>query len=169
MNLIIDSREHKSELKRICEQFDRLGVSYLISKLPVGDYMSLDNARLVVDRKQNLTELCSNVCQDHDRFRREIVRANENGIQIIFLCEHGENIKTLEDVIFWENPRRKKRVHRDGVWQTVETNAIKGEHLYKILCTIRDKYGVEFLFCQKDETGERIVELLGGEHEEAAD
>ena len=78
MNLIIDSREHKSELKRICAQLDRLGVSYLISKLPVGDYMSLDNARLVVDRKQNLTELCSNVCQDHDRFRRELQRANDN-------------------------------------------------------------------------------------------
>lgn len=163
MNLIIDSREHKSELKRICAQFDQLGVSYIISKLPVGDYMSLDNARLVIDRKQNLTELCSNVCQDHERFRREINRATENGIHIIFLCEHGEDIETLEDVIFWENPRRKKRVRVDGRWQTIETKATTGETLYKILCTIREKYGVEFLFCRKEETGERIVELLGDE------
>lgn len=165
MNLIIDSREHRSELNRICAQLDRLGVSYLVSKLPVGDYMSLDNARLVVDRKQNLTELCSNVCQDHDRFRREIQRANDNGIRIIFLCEHGDGIECLEDVIFWENPRRKKRVIINGKWQTVETKATKGDTLYRILCTIRDKYGVEFYFCRKNETGAKIVELLGGDYD----
>jgi len=165
MNLIIDSREHRSELNRICAQLDWLGVSYLISKLPVGDYMSLDNARLVVDRKQNLTELCSNVCQDHDRFRREIQRANDNGIRIIFLCEHGDGIECLEDVIFWENPRRKKRVLINGKWQTIETKATKGDTLYRILCTIRDKYGVEFYFCRKNETGARIVELLGGDYD----
>lgn len=165
MNLIIDSREHRSELNRICAQLDRLGVSYLISKLPVGDYMSLDNARLVVDRKQNLTELCSNVCQDHERFRREIQRANDNGIRIIFLCEHGDGIESLEDVIFWENPRRKKRVQIDGKWTTIETKATKGDTLYRILCTIRDKYGVEFYFCRKGETGAKIVELLGGTYD----
>lgn len=166
MNLIIDSREHKSELKRICAQLDRLGVSYLVSKLPVGDYMSLDNARLVVDRKQNLTELCSNVCQDHERFRREIQRANDNGIRIIFLCEHGENIECLEDVIFWQNPGGHKRIKKDGVWQTVETKATKGDTLYRILSTIRQKYGVEFLFCNKSETGRKIVEILGGENDD---
>ena len=160
MNLIIDSREHKSELSRICKQFDRLGVKYLISKLPCGDYMSLDNARLVVDRKQSLLELCSNVCQDHERFRNEMIRANEHGIHIIFLCEHGEGIQTLEDVIFWENPRRVQRVKKDGKWQTIETKALKGESLYKMLKTMERKYGVEFLFCEKGETGERIVELL---------
>lgn len=160
MTLQIDSREHKSELKRICKQFDRLGVDYFISKLPCGDYMSLDNARLVVDRKQNLFELCSNVCQEHERFRREITRAADHGIRIIFLCEHGEGIETLEDVIFWENPRRKVRVKKDGVWQTLETKATKGDTLYRILCTIRDKYGVEFIFCNKGETGAKIIELL---------
>lgn len=147
-------------MKRICAQFDRLGVKYFVSKLPVGDYMNLDNARLVIDRKQNLIELCSNVCQQHERFRAEIQRANDNGIRIIFLCEHGEDITCLEDVIFWENPRRKKRIKKDGRWQNVETKALKGETLYRILCTIRDKYGVEFEFCQKGETGARIKQLL---------
>lgn len=160
MNLIIDSREHKSELKRICAQLDRLGVSYLISKLPVGDYMSLDNARLVVDRKQNLTELCSNVCQDHDRFRRELQRANDNGIRIIFLCEHGEGIESLEDVIFWDNPRRHKRVKENGEWKTVETKATTGDTLYRILKTIERKYDTQFIFCGKGETGNVIKNIL---------
>ena len=160
MNLIIDSREHKSELKRICAQLDRLGVSYLISKLPVGDYMSLDNARLVVDRKQNLTELCSNVCQDHDRFRNELQRATDNGIRIIFVCEHGEDIESLEDVIFWNNPRRKKRIKENGAWKTVETKATTGDTLYKILKTIERKYDTEFIFCKKGETGYVIKSIL---------
>ena len=160
MNIQIDSREHRSQLKRICEQFDALGVQYLISKLPCGDYMSLDNARLVIDRKQNLTELCSNVCQDHERFRNEIIRAREHNIRIIFLCEHGDGIETLEDVIFWENPRRKRRVKKDGEWQTIETKATTGDILYRILKTIERKYDVEFLFCRKEDTGARIVELL---------
>ena len=163
MDLIIDSREHKSELRRICSQFDRLGVNYMISKLPVGDYMSLDNARLVVDRKQNLTELCSNVCQDHERFRRELQRASDNGIRIIFLCEHGENIECLEDVIFWDNPRRHKRIKEDGIWKTVETKATTGDTLYRILKTIERKYGTEFVFCRKGETGARIKQLLEGD------
>lgn len=160
MDIQIDSREHKSELKRICQQFDRLGVRWTISKLYCGDYMSLDNARLVIDRKQSLLELCSNVCQQHERFRAEMIRAQEHGIKIIFLCEHGDGIESLEDVIFWENPRRIRRTKKDGKWQQVETKAMKGEVLYQILQTMERKYGVEFLFCNKNETGARIVELL---------
>ena len=160
MTLQIDSREHKSELARICKQLDRLGVKYFISKLPCGDYMDLDNARLVVDRKKDLQEICGNVCQEHERFRAEMIRAQEHGIHIIFLCEHGEEIKDLEDVIFWENPRRVQRVKKDGKWQTIETKAMNGDTLYKILKTMERKYNVEFYFCTKEETGGRIVELL---------
>jgi hypothetical protein len=129
----------------------------------VGDYMNYDNPRLIVDRKQNLTELCSNVCQDHDRFRRELILAQENGIQLVILCEHGQGVESLEDVIFWKNPRSEKRVQVDGKWQTVTTKAMKGEVLYKILSTLQEKYGVEFLFCTKEETGQKIVEILSND------
>lgn len=162
MQLIADTREHLSEWKRISKQFDELGITYFRSKLLCGDYQSLDNARLVVDRKQNLTELCSNVCQDHERFRNEITRAQAAGIKIIFLCEHGNGVESLEDVIFWENPRRIKRKKVGTEWRWVETKATTGRVLYNILTTIRDKYGVDFVFCNKEETGRKIVELLGG-------
>lgn len=124
--------------------------------------MNYDNPRLIVDRKQNLTELCSNVCQDHDRFRRELILAHENDIQLIVLCEHGNEIETLEDVIFWKNPRSEQRKQIDGKWQTIQTKAMKGEVLYKILSTLQKKYGVKFVFCTKEETGQKIVEILGG-------
>ena len=160
MTIVIDSREKQKAITKIIAEFDRQGIKHISSKLWVGDYMSLDNPRVIVDRKQNLTEVCSNVCQDHERFRRELILAKENGIQLIILCEHGKDIQSLEDVIFWKNPRSEKRKKIDGKWQTVQTNAMKGDVLYKILTTLEEKYGVHFEFCDKDETGKRIVELL---------
>ena len=167
MELMIDTREHKSELTRIMRQLDSIGVSYFKSKLYVGDYMSLDNPRLVIDRKKDLQELCSNVTQQHERFRDELIRAKEHGIKLIVLCEHGEGIQELTDVIFWENPRLKagEWVMKDGHPVKVKKypKATTGEQLYKSLCTISDRYGVDFYFCNKDQTGAEIVRLLGGE------
>ena len=166
MTIQVDSREHKSELKRIQKQLDRLDVSYFVSKLYVGDYMSLDNPRLVIDRKKDLQELCGNVTQQHERFRDELIRAKEHGIKLIVLCEHGEGIQDLTDVIFWENPRLKESdwVMRDGhpVKEQRYPKATTGEQLYKSLCTISDRYGVDFYFCSKDQTGREIVRILGG-------
>ena len=164
MRIQIDTREHKSELKRIESQLDALGVDYFKSKLYVGDYMNLDNPRLVIDRKKDLGELCGNVCQQHERFRKELERAMENEIKIIILCEHGEGIERLSDVHFWKNPRAEisEWVIEDGhpVKRQKYPKAVQGASLYKCLCTIRDKYNVEFEFCDKSETGYRIMKLL---------
>lgn len=160
MTIQIDSREKDRAIKKILAYFEDNKINSYVSKLWVGDYMSLDNPRVIVDRKQNLSELCQNVCQQHDRFRKELIRAQENDIQLIILCEHGNGIESLEDIIFWENPRSKKRTKVDGKWQTVKTKATTGQTLYNILTTLNRKYGVQFEFCTKDETGKRIVELL---------
>jgi hypothetical protein len=145
----IDTREHKFELARVQRQIEKKGVKTINSKLYVGDYQSLDNPRLVIDRKKDLQELCSNVCQQHERFRRELVRAQDAGINLIILVEHGGDIHELEDVFFWDNPRIKD-----------SPRATTGQALYRSLLTIRDRYGVRFEFCDKRHTGERIVELL---------
>lgn len=166
MQIIVDTREHKSEWNRIGKQLDELGVKYFRSKLYCGDYQSMDNTRLVVDRKKDLQELCGNVCQQHERFKAELVRAIEQGIKIVILCEHGEDIKSLEDVWFWQNPRKHKPVWKTINGQRVKTvvseKAVDGHQLYKSLCTIRDRYNVDFVFCTKEETGKKIVEILGG-------
>ena len=96
----IDSREHQKVIDGIKKAFDEAGEKWFVSKLYVGDYMNYDNPRLVVDRKQNLAELCGNVCQQHERFRSEIIRANEAGIKLVFLCEHGKGIEKLDDVLW---------------------------------------------------------------------
>lgn len=164
MVIQIDSREHKKEYERITKQFDNEGVKYFRSKLYCGDYQSLDNAKLCIDRKKDLQELCGNVCQQHERFKNELIRAREAGIQLIILCEHGEDIKTIGDVFFWENPRkhqiRWKTVNGKKIKTVISEKAVDGYQLYKSLCTIRDRYGVRFEFCTKDETGKKIMELL---------
>lgn len=161
MVIQIDSREKARAIKKIIEEFDRQAISHPISKLMVGDYMNYDNPRLIIDRKQNLSELCSNVCQDHERFRRELLLAQENEIQIVFLVEHGKGINSLSDIIWWDNPRRFKQVRNSsGQWENVETKAMQGETLYKILCTQERKYGCRFLFCDKNDTGKEIIRIL---------
>ena len=151
MTIQIDSREHKWELARIQRQLTALGCRTIVSKLYVGDYQSLDNPRLVIDRKKNLQEICGNVTQQHERFQRELLKAMDAGIKLIILIEHGDDIQTLEDVYFWDNPRLAE-----------SPKATTGKSLYRSLCTIRDKYNVRFEFCTKSQTGAKIMELLDG-------
>lgn len=169
MQIQVDTREHNKEWERIKGQFDALGVQYFRSKMYVGDYQSLDNPRLVIDRKKDLQEICGNVCQQHERFKAELLRAKEQGIKLVILCEHGADVKSLEDVYFWQNPRkyqiRWKTVNGKRVKDVISAKAVDGNQLYKSLCTIRDRYGVSFIFCTKEETGQKIIEILGGSYD----
>lgn len=166
MTIQCDTREHKTEWERIKSQFDSIGVDYFRSKLWVGDYMNIDNPRIVVDRKKDLLELCGNLTTQHDRFKAELLRAQEKNIKMIILCEHGEGIERLADVFFWHNPRL------DVMDWAVENGrpikiqkypkATTGPALYQSLCTMRDKYGIDVLFCDKSKTGYVLAQLLGG-------
>ncbi len=149
MTIQIDSREKARAIKKIIAAFDKQGITYFVSKLPCGDYCDLDNARFCIDRKQSLLEVCSNVCQQHKRFTEELKRANHLGIRLVFLIEHSPNIRSLEDVKSWVNPRLKE-----------SPLAVSGERLYKILSTMEKTYNTKFYFCSKTETGQRIIELL---------
>lgn len=151
MDIQVDTREKKRAIKRIIGTFDKLGIHYYSSKLYVGDYMSLDNPRCIVDRKQNLSELCQNVCQGKKRFKEELRRANDAGIKMIILCEHGNGVCCMEDVKLWVNPRLEESPY-----------AISGYRLYKMLSALEKQFGTKFMFCDKKDTGSKIIELLGG-------
>lgn len=168
LTIQIDTREKARAIKKIVAEFEKQGVKHFSSKLYVGDYMSLDNPRLIIDRKQNLTEVCSNVCQGHERFRSELMRAKEHGIQLIILIEHGKGIESIDDVAEWENPRLHKRVKckETGKWKTVKTKAMTGKTLSKIMQTMARKYGCKWMFCEKKDTGKEIIRILGGEQYE---
>lgn len=149
MIIQIDTREKGKAIKKIVDSFEQRGIKHFRSKLPCGDYMSMDNARFCIDRKQNLSEICKNVCQEHKRFIKELCRAREIGVELVFLVEHSSTVKSLEDVRAWKNPRLKK-----------SPLAVSGERLYKILSTIEKNYGTRFYFCSKSQTGDVIIKLL---------
>lgn len=182
LTIQVDSREKSRAIHKIIEEFDKQCVKYYVSKLWTGDYMSLDNPRLIIDRKQNLSEYCANTCQNHARFRNELIRAQDNGIKLIILIEHSNRIKSIDDVEMWENPRRKVKAKvwiedkldtNDageefwiaGHYETVikETKAMTGKTLAQVMRTQERKYGCKFMFCDKLHTGRRIIDILGGE------
>ena len=142
--IICDTREKKNA--HILQYFDQHGIEYAIRKLDTGDYMSTSRDRLTIDRKQDISEICGNLCSpDKSRFWREVRRAKAERIKMIVLIEQGGAFKTLKDVPQWRGKYTK----------------VTGYQLYNEMCRCSIAYGVEFLFCDKRSTGRRIAELLG--------
>lgn len=171
--IICDSREQK--WGHVRNYLERAGIRWLRSKLPVGDYGRMDNLSVIVDRKASLTEVEGNLIQQHDRFRREAVRAQENGIRLIVLVEAGPGVKSLGDVAKWENPRlaRWRQLDRDhsmGKQLYISISAkppVNGSKIAQIMHTMSEKYGIEWQFCCHQDAGQRILELLGVDANEA--
>ena len=150
--LLVDSREHKSERDRITADFERRGIRYSITKLFIGDYMEYSNPLLVIDRKQSIQELAANCTRDHDRFKRELERAKAVGARLVILVEQNRykdrdnwiHVETIEDLMLWSNPH----------------TTIIGEKVYRVLRAWCSKYDLDVQFCDKRQTGKRILEIL---------
>lgn len=141
--IVCDTREKKNE--HILRYLDFWGIPYRVEKLDTGDYLDDVRPNVVIDRKQNLAELCGNLfSDDKSRFWREVRRAKTGRIRLIFLIEQGGKFKTLQDVPQWKSRFTK----------------ITGYQLYNEMCRCHIAYGVEFWFCDKRSTGKRIVEIL---------
>lgn len=142
--IICDSRERKNQ--HVLRYFDAHGIPYRIQKLDVADYMLEGVDGFAIDRKQNLAELSTNLMnrKDHARFWKEVRRARDAGIRMVVLCEHGGKIRSILDVEGWQNPY----------------SGVSGRMLMEELYRVHIAYGVEFLFCDKQSTGKRIVSLL---------
>lgn len=151
MIFVHDTRDKTTKHHNVDDYLVAQGHKVVRSKLYVGDITLLNNQSVCIDLKRNLQEVCQNVCQDHARFRRELERAAEYEIKLVFLIEHGGGIKSLEDVQNWKNPRLKDH-----------PLAMSGERLYKVMLTMQNKYGIEWQFCDKRSTGRRIIEILEG-------
>ena len=148
MTIIADTREHADQWERIRQGFDAAGVQYVRSKLLVGDYQALENPLLVIDRKHNLAEVAGNFTEKK-RFENEMQLAKKLGVKIVFLIEHGGKIRSLEDVMDWQNPRLK-----------TSPLAISGVRIYRKMVAYANFYGVEWAFCDKRHTAKRIIEIL---------
>lgn len=142
--IVVDSREKKWD--HIRKYFDRNGVEYTVQKLDVGDYLNTDNGGIVIDRKANLQELCSNLSKGDGnimRFTKEAARAKEQNYRFIVLIE-GTTYKETKDIIGWQSKYSK----HSGRW------------LNDRMFNLTISYGVEWMFCRKNETAKKILEIV---------
>ena len=125
-----------------------------------------------VDSKFDISELVSGVCgKQHDRLRDECILAKNNGIRLIFVVEnkgglikgtrdiYNPTIRDLSELSQWKNPRRF--IYRSG--KQLYPSATRGISLMKACYTLKERYSCDFVFTTPEESGKRIIELLGGD------
>jgi ERCC4-type nuclease len=83
MEIIVDSREQKWH--HIKDYLDEQNIPYIVKKLEVGDYsfqlpnypeVNMDN-KIIVERKNSLSEIASNFTSGRERFTKEFERVQE--------------------------------------------------------------------------------------------
>ena len=150
MNIIEDTKNKagKHELKH--KAWADHGDKWIRCALPFGDYASVP--AVAVDTKASMQEIAQNIggsTAEHNRFRRELQRAQEMGCHLYVLIENEEGISDLEDVAVWVNPRLID-----------SPKAITGLRLARAMQTMQDRYGVTFLFCHPERAAAVIHYLL---------
>lgn len=133
----------------------------------------IKHINLSIDTKKSIEEIWGNVHggKEHIRFRKELLKPLSENSKLVILIEHGPDIQCLEDVYFFYQPEqvRYKWVTKKIGEKTIKyreaymQQPIKGDALYRSLCTIRNRYNVQFEFCEKKNTGKEIVRILGGD------
>lgn len=150
MNIVEDSRQHKGchELKH--HAWSERGDQLFRCALPCGDY-ALPPA-VAVDTKANMAEIAQNIggtTEEHNRFRRELIRARDMGTHLYILVENDEGIRSLADVMRWTNPRLID-----------SPKAITGIRLAKAMRTMELRYGCNFVFCPPECAAAYICKIL---------
>ena len=169
MTIFEDTRNPIAKHKNIHDYCDANGIIIERTKLFAGDYTLPTNQTICIDTKKDLQEVNSNVIQDHVRFKAEILRATAAGIRLIILVEQ-EGVKSLSDVPNWKNPRvaqwhKIHNAHKAGKMLKIKISDSPPANSLKLamsMTSMANRYGVEWQFCDKSETGKRIVEILGG-------
>ena len=156
--LLIDTREKPKAIRSIVKAFDKEGIQYESTKLLFGDYMDYNRPQIVVDRKQNIAELAKNCTVEHERFKRELERAQRANSRLVVLVEQNRyksgdtyvNVESIEGLMLWSSPHTK----------------IRGEKIYRVLASWCAKYPLTVEFCDKRSTGKRILEIIYGDKHE---
>lgn len=182
-----DTRQKKKHHTEKERYFESHGYDIKHFGMVVGDYQILGKGDIVVDTKQNMVEMYGNLVQDHDRFHRECVLAMEAGVKLYVLIENINGITKLSEIVKWNNPQYFKYIKQcrelTGVKKGKDKNAksnfyqvfivaktkgiklpkppVNNQALITTMRTMQDKYGVEFVFCTPQESGKKVLELIG--------
>ena len=145
--IVEDTRNKVGKHQNKHDYWDENGVGWLRSALPFGDYWS--TPRVAIDTKQDIHEIGGNMCgsmKEKKRFWKECEKAQECGCRLIFLIEDSR-YHVQEDLY-------GKRIHLNT------GQIIPGEQLALAMDVMHERYGCEFWFCDPEESGQVIKELL---------
>lgn len=166
-----DTRQKPNKNADIRKQLEALGHTVRRFGMPCGDYQIFGKGDVVIDTKQDMNEVYSNVITDHERFANEARLAREAGIKLIILVTDPA-ITAIDEVRSWKNPRRErwfmvKAMQRKGKMLTVKqskTPPCASDRLQKAMVTMTLRYGITWLFCERERVGEEIIRLLTEEY-----
>lgn len=166
-----DTRQKPNKNADIRKQLEALGHTVRRFGMLCGDYQIFGKGDVVIDTKQDMNEVYSNVITDHERFANEARLAQEAGIKLIILVT-DPIVSSVDDVRLWRNPRRErwfmvKAMQRKGKMLTVKqskTPPCASDRLQKAMVTMTLRYGITWLFCERERVGEEIIRLLTEEH-----
>ena len=169
MTIIEDVGQKQGQHENIKAYCEAHGIILRRQKLNTGDYILAP--KITVDTKQGMGEVYGNLIQDHERFRNECVRAQEDGTVLVILIENDDGLRCLEDVERWDNPRVHKyyeeyawalAAKKKGKAVKIPSPPVSNNRLIKMMETMTERYGVRWMFCDRSETGRKVVEILSG-------
>lgn len=154
IKIIEDTRQKQGKHENVARFLADKKIAVARRKLDVGDYMIEGNGSVAVDTKTGLSELCMDFGSESGRFRREMERAAEIGLKLVFLIEERGYTK-IADVEHWKNPNHAGK-----------TLFMSGKELAKRMWRAKVSYGVDFAFCDKKNVGEALIAILTQKSEE---
>ena len=152
--LLIDTREKPKAIENILKTFEAEGIQYERTKLLFGDYADYNRPHIVVDRKQNIAELAKNCTVEAERFKKELERAQRANSRLVILVEQNrykdrgewKRVEDIADLMLWSSPH----------------TTIRGEKVFRVLSAWVSKYNISVVFCDKRQTGQKILEIIYG-------
>lgn len=165
----IDTRQKPQQWKWLEEEFKKKGYQIKNDKpLTYGDYCIPPNLAKIVDTKYCIQEVVNNITsssKEHERFRNELIGCQVMGTQLYILIV-DDIVKSVDELTKWKNPRlklyeiKKRRALKKGEEFKLKPPA-SATQIIKAMHTMEQKYGVQFVFCTKQECCDKIIYLLG--------
>lgn len=151
--IICDTREKGN--KEILDYFASINQDYKIAKLDAGDYMIEGEPEIIIDKKDTLLEICSNLTgkkkkangtyeRNRERLKREVERAHNLGCKEFIFLIQDDTINSINDVAKWYS-----RLTR-----------VSGKQLYGIMKQFKENNDCKFLIVKPQDMGKTIIDLL---------
>lgn len=153
MEIVVDTREQPS--KRADKRYAQFGCDFYRKKLDYGDYTYNfclpngdrwfpDKAKsiagdVVIERKEDLTELAGNFFRSRERFAREFERSQGGMAKVYLLVENA----TWENLL---NGKYRSKVHPNAYFSSITA--------------FMARYDIVPIFCKEETSGRIIKEIL---------